>query len=201
MTRTRLFTLCAALALAIPSSICAQELLSLQSGQINRFASRVRGSRGAWESIVSARTPKLVREAIADTLTAILNAPPTDSLLISQPDALAALLGVASSIKADVSEIGWNRLTMLAMSGRSHLTRLNAATLIAMHENRTRGASVLKRIATSKNSVAVNALDMLTGMGETGNAALRQIFLEDSAVDDNARKFLSRLATRKKWVR
>ena len=192
------------LLLVLPTRLQSQELLRLPKEQLTAFVTHIGGMSGALTTILAKPTPQSVRETVADSLVAIANSlpPESETRALSPSDALATLLTVARSDVSEVSEIGWSRLTRMALNGSTLLVRLNAVTLPGMFDDKPRGASALKKVATSRSDAAAEAVRILgSSYGPLGVTTLRGVFYENLVVDKEAAGVISAFAKRYKWTR
>lgn len=194
----------AVLLLMLPTRLVSQTLLRLPKEQLTAFVTHVGGMDGARAIILAKTTSQSVREAVADSLVAIVNSTTGESEThaLSPSDALAALMTVAESDVSDVSEIGWNHFISMALNGSTLLVRMNAVTMLGMLDDKVNGASALKMVATSRSDAATEAVLILgSSYGAIGVSTLRGIFHENSAVDKVAAGAIGNFAKRYKWTR
>lgn len=202
MNRIIKFLAFAAFGLTQSPSSYAQTVLRLNREQLQGFSTRIRGMVGASELMMNTRTSQAVREAIADTIVAILdtNQPELESFSVSS--ALTVLSLAAHSENQQINATGWSRLVALALGAEQRHARAIALSVIARPIDRTRGAPILKQIAESPLDNAPEAVRILGGgYGDIGVSTLRQIFLEGSARNEEARKWVSSYALYYKWTR
>ena len=194
----------AMLMLVFPMRSQSQEVLRLPKERITAFVTRIGGMNGARATILAKPTSQFVREAVADSVVAIANYLPPGSELpeLSAADAFGVLLGVARSDVPGVSEIGYSRLIRMALNGNTPLVRMTAITMLAMLDDKVKGASALKTVATSRSDAAPEAVRILgSSYGPVGVSTLRGIFSENSAVDKEAAGVVGAFAKRYKWSR
>ena len=114
MTRQSALIVLGAMLFTLSKPSKAQVVLRIERRQLNIFAKRIGGMDGAMLAISDTKRSKRVREAIADSVAAHVNAVDREPAYLSQSDALAILMLAAGSGKSDEAEIGVNRLTNLA---------------------------------------------------------------------------------------
>ncbi len=189
------------LALVLPMRLPAQQVLRLPTARQTAFVARVGGIRGAREMMLAKPTSQVVREAVADTLVAIANLG-SETPELSATNALAALLLTAGSDMPGVSEIGRSRFIRMALDGNTLLVRMNAVTMLGTLDDHAKGASALKKVATSRSDVAKEAVRILgLSYGPIGVSTLREIFDATSAIDPEAAGWVGHFAQRYKWTR
>lgn len=189
-------------ALVHPWSVSAQQIIRAERRQLDSFAVKIRGMPGAVESISAARTPKVVRDAVMDSVVAILNLKDPESAAMPRSEALSVMLLAADSKNADIATGALNRLTGLALDAETPAMRLNGLSAVASFKDRTKSVPILKRIATSNSSVASDAVQILgASYGAIGLTTLKQIYLEKSAKNKEAQDWVESYAARYKWTR
>lgn len=194
----------AVLLLVLPTRLQSQELPRLPKEQLTAFVTRIGGMNRAREIILAKTTSQSVREAVADSLVAIANSLTSESetRALSRAAALAALMLVARSDVPGVSEIGLSRFIRMALNGSTPLVRMNDVTGLGMFDDKKKGASALKTVATSRSDAAAEAVRILgSSYGPIGVSTLRGIFYENSAVDQEAAGVVAAFAIRYKWTR
>lgn len=190
------------IALAQSQQLPAQQIIQAERAQLTAFAEKIRGMTGAVETIASPRATKSVRDAIMDSVVAILNLKDPEVAAMPRSDALSVILLASESKNADVATGALNRLAMLALEAATPTMRLNGLSLVASNKDQSKAIPMLKRIATSNSSVAADAVQILgASKGPIGLATVQQIFVENSAKNSEAREWVQSYATRFMWKR
>lgn len=144
--------------------------------------------------------PKGKLDAIADTLTEIAISYPGDSIrsVNVRYEALQTLAASGRRLRGIPYTGAAERLAQIALSGSS--VRGGALYALTLIVDRGRALQLLRQVATSRNAIAYAAVGHLArDMGAEGLALARQLYLQDSAREPNAREELERMARYYKW--
>lgn len=192
-----------AMLLVLPSMLVAQVIPRIQSEQLTTFSARIGGRDGALKLLENSTISSLERDAIADSVTALLNSPRNKVPRgFSHEDGLTVLSAMADSKRPGNAAAARSRLVSLAMRADDYGMRLNGVSLISQMRDSVQGVKLLREIATSETDVAERAVGILGGQsGVMGVAALREIFQANSATNAQARGRINAYARYFKWQR